>query len=134
MCYNYNNSRPWCDWRVVILDKKFNRIITILINVFTICVCLNNVAWATNGTETVNKILSEILTVMLGLGGAVCVGKLIHIGILYMTSSAVEKSNAKSAVLPWIIGTIVCFGASWIGPLIISLVKPNGNGDVLSIK
>lgn len=116
------------------LDKKFNRIMTILINVFTICVCLNNVVWASGGgMESVNKILTEILTVLLGVGGAVCVAKLIHIGILYMTSSAVEKSNAKSAVLPWIIGTIVCFGAAWIGPLIIKLVNP-GFDKVLDIK
>ena len=40
-----------------------------------------------------------------------------------MTSSAVEKSNAKAAVLPWIVGTIVCFGAGWIGPMIINMFK-----------
>ena len=46
-----------------------------------------------------------------------------------MTSSAVEKSNAKAAVLPWIVGTIVCFGAGWIGPMIINMFKIGG--DVL---
>lgn len=116
------------------VDRKFNRIMTILINIFTFGEYVNSVVWATGGMNTVNKILIDILTVMLGIGGAVCVAKLIHIGILYMMTSAVEKSNAKAAVLPWLIGTIVCFGAAWIGPLIINLVKPNGNGNVLDIK
>lgn len=99
----------------------------------TIMVMLFNVAFATGGVnDTVDGILTEILVVLLGVSGAVCVGKLIHIGILYMTSSAVDKSNAKSAVLPWLIGTIVCFGAAWIGPWIIDIFRIDGN--VLDIK
>lgn len=113
-------------------NKRVNNILTILINVFTFYICINSIVYATGGMNTVNKILTDILKVLLGLGGAVCVGKLIHIGILYMTSSAVDKSNAKAAVFPWIVGTIVCFGADWIGPMIINLFKING--DVLDIK
>ena len=40
-----------------------------------------------------------------------------------MTSSAVEKSQAKTALVPWLVGTVVAFGASWIGPAIINLLK-----------
>ena len=110
-------------------NKRFNLITNILINVFVLCVCATSVVLASSGMDTVNSILKKILKVLLGLGGAVCVAKLIHIGILYMTSSAVEKSNAKAAVLPWIVGTIVCFGAGWIGPMIINMFKIGG--DVL---
>ena len=112
--------------------RKFNKVMTILINVFIFCMCLTSIAFADDGMGTVTDILTNILTVLLGVGGAVCVGKLIHIGILYMTSSAVDKSNAKAAVFPWIVGTIVCFGAGWIGPAIINLFKITD--DVLDIK
>lgn len=108
-------------------DRKFNKLMTILINVFTLCICINNMVYATNGMGTVNSIMENILEILLGLGGAICVAKLIQIGIMYMTSSAVDKSNAKAAVLPWIVGTIVCFGAGWIGPMIINLFKLNTN-------
>ena len=107
-------------------NKKYNRMMTILMNVFTFGVCINNIVYA-SGEDTVTEILTNILTILLGLGGAICVAKLLHIGILYMTSSAVDKSNAKAAVFPWIVGTIVCFGAGWIGPMIINLFKIDGN-------
>ena len=107
-------------------DRKFSKLMTILINVFTLCFCINNMAYATDGMGTVNAIMENILKILLGLGGAICVAKLIQIGIMYMTSSAVEKSNAKAAVLPWIVGTVVCFGAGWIGPMIINLFKIKG--------
>ena len=80
----------------------------------------------------VTDVLRPILTTMFGLAGAICVGKIIHIGILYMTSSAVDKSNAKAALIPWVIGTIVCFGASWIGPFFVNMFKITG--DVLDIE
>lgn len=113
-------------------NRKVNNIMTILINVFTFGICLTSIVFATEGTNAVKTILTDILKVLLGLGGAICVAKLIHIGILYMTSSAVDKSNAKAAVFPWIVGTIVCFGAAWIGPAIIGLFKISG--DVLDIQ
>lgn len=113
-------------------NRKFNRFMTILINVFTFGMSLTSIVFATEGTGAVKDILTDILKVLLGLGGAICVAKLIHIGILYMTSSAVDKSNAKAAVFPWIVGTIVCFGAAWIGPAIIGMFKISG--DVLDIQ
>ena len=64
---------------------------------------------------------------MLIVAAGICIGKVIHIGILYVTSSAMDKSNAKTAVLPWIIGTFLCFGAAVIGPAIISIFKVTGN-------
>ena len=42
-------------------------------------------------------------------------------------SSAMDKSNAKMAVLPWIIGTFLCFGAAVIGPAIINIFKVTDN-------
>ena len=87
-------------------------------------ICVGSVfATEPTGQEDVEEILTEITQVLLVIAGLACAGKLVHIGILYMTSSAVDKSNAKSAVLPWLIGTIVCFGAAWIGGAIIGIFR-----------
>ena len=51
---------------------------------------------------------------------------------MYVMSSANEKSNAKMALIPWLIGTIVCFGAATIGKFVINLISGgNINKDVL---
>ena len=67
--------------------------------------------------------LQEIAEILFIVGAAVCVGKCIQIGIMYVTSSAVEKSNAKMAVLPWVIGTFICFGGATIGNFIINILR-----------
>lgn len=78
--------------------------------------------------DTVYGILEEVAQVLFVIAGLLCLGKLIQIGIMYMTSSAVEKSQAKSALMPWLAGTVIAFGASWIGPAIIKLIA-NGFED-----
>lgn len=103
--------------------RKFNRFLSnVMTLLMLIMMFMNTYVYAT-GNGIVDKVLTEVTEVLLVIAGLVCVGKLIHIGILYMTSSAAEKSNAKAAVLPWLIGTIVCFGAAWIGGTIISILK-----------
>ena len=80
--------------------------------------------------------LTKITKLLLLVGSAVCIGKIIHIGIMFVTSSAMEKSKAKEAVLPWIIGTIVCFGAATIGGAVVDIfLKAYGGNtpDVLDI-
>lgn len=73
--------------------------------------------------DTVFKILEEVAQVLFVIAGLLCLGKLIQIGIMYMTSSAVEKSQAKTALVPWLAGTVIAFGASVIGPAIIKLIS-----------
>ena len=101
-----------------------------LINIlFNAIIILNfcSVVFASSGQlelgPTAEATLTEITQVLLLVGAAVCVGKVIHIGILYVTSSAVDKSNAKQAILPWLIGTFVCFGAATIGGYIVNVFK-----------
>ena len=88
---------------------------------------LNTYVFAVDNGGPVDDILKGITEVLLVIAGLVCVGKLIQIGIMYLTSSAVEKSNAKSAVLPWLIGTIVCFSAATIGKVIIGILEVDKN-------
>lgn len=80
----------------------------------------------------VNQTLTRITNIILIIGAGVCIGKCIQIGIMYVMSSANEKSNAKMALIPWLIGTNVCFGAATIGKFVINLISGgNINKDVL---
>ena len=103
--------------------KKINKFLSNIMTFAMLFVMITNTSVFATGSDVVNKILKEVTTVLLTIAGLVCTGKLIQIGILYMTSSAVDKSNAKSAVLPWLVGTIVCFGAAWIGGTIIDILR-----------
>ena len=103
--------------------SKVNKLLSnIMTLVLMLMMFMNTYVYAT-GNTAVDKVLTEVTEVLLVVAGLVCVGKLIHIGILYMTSSAADKSNAKSAVLPWLIGTFVCFGAALIGGAVIKILK-----------
>lgn len=103
--------------------RKFNKFLSNVMTLLMIIMMFMNTYVYATGEDVVESVLLEVTEVLLTIAGLVCVGKLIHIGILYMTSSAAEKSNAKAAVLPWLIGTIVCFGAAWIGGTIIDIVR-----------
>lgn len=71
--------------------------------------------------KEVKETLENITKILLLIGSAVCIAKVIQIGIMFLTASAAEKSHAKEAILPWIIGTIVCFGAATIGNAVIKI-------------
>ncbi len=101
--------------------KKF--FLNFLFNLALIFTCFSNVAFAITLDSSVTTILVEVTQVLLVIAGGACVGKLIHIGILYVSATAADKSNAKTALLPWLIGTFVCFGAATIGPAVIGIFK-----------
>ena len=135
------------------------RILTILINIFFILSTCSMV-FATGGVNNANfgagaaagannaagngggvmippevrETLETVTRILLLIGSAVCIGKCIHIGIKFLTASVVDKAQAKEAILPWIIGTIICFGAATIGGAVISLFTDSGTvpSDVLS--
>lgn len=113
---------------------KKNNWLNILFNMLVISLCFQSIVYATGGgdvnLDAITAPLTDIVGVLLLVAAGVCIAKVIHIGILFVTSSAVEKSNAKMAVLPWLIGTFLCFGAAVIGPWIISIFQITD--DVLS--
>ena len=86
-----------------------------------------------SGYTVADNVLIEVTEILLVVAGLVCVGKLIHIGIKYMMTAAADKSDAKMALVPWLVGTIVCFGAAWLGGSIIEIISgSNANKPVLS--
>ena len=111
---------------MIMSKKKLNQFISnFIMFTFLFSAFVNNCVYAT-GTAA-DPILVNITEVLLVVAGLVCVGKIIHIGIKFMMTSVEEKSNAKMALLPWLVGTIVCFGAAWIGRTIISIFNIDKN-------
>ncbi len=119
------------------LKKKINvnMILNFLINTI-ILLNFGGVVLAESPNTTINTggledTLITITQILLIIGGGVCVGKIIHIGIQFVTSSAAEKSNAKMALIPLVIGAFVCFGAAWIGKFVINIIKADQPTNVL---
>lgn len=102
-----------------------NKIITLIFNTFLL-IFYTSTVFGVVVPEEVEQTLVKVTRILLLIGTAVCIGKVIHIGILYVTSTAVEKSQAKQAILPWLIGTIICFGAATIGGAIIDIFENSG--------
>lgn len=76
--------------------------------------------------------INEIAGILGAVAGFVCVGKCIHIGILFLLGTVQDKAKAKDAFIVWFIGAIICAGYLVIGQWVIGLVG-SGAGDVLGI-
>ena len=63
------------------------------------------------------------------IGSFVSVGGLMVIGIKYMTGSLDEKAQYKKSMQPYLIGCILIFGASYIGPELIDIFKDKESGE-----
>lgn len=114
------------------MKRKLNKFLSNLLTFAMImAVLLPTGVFAGVDNGVVDEILTEVVQILLTVAGCVCLGKLIHIGIIFLTAGAAEKSNAKMALVPWIVGTVVCFGASWIGGTIINIIGSGMDGDVL---
>ena len=48
----------------------------------------------------------------------------VYLGIKFMSSSADDKAKVKEALIPYIVGCIVIFGAFGIWKLLITLLQP----------
>lgn len=119
-----------------IMEKK-NKLGNIILNVVLIMSQVNiayaNGAGMTSGNDTVDSTLSEIASILFFLGAAIAVGKLIQIGILFVMSSGSKRSDAKSALIPWAIGAIICVLFATIGSGIIDIIMGGDSGGVFDI-
>lgn len=87
----------------------------------------------TSGNDTVDDTLSEIVSILFFIGAAVAVGKLIQIGIMLVIGSGGKRSDAKSALIPWAIGAIICVLFATIGSGIIDIIMGDSSGGVFDI-
>ena len=63
----------------------------------------------------------EIIGILSGLGFVIAVFKLCQIGYMFMFSGLSKKSDAKAALIPWLVGALVCMLFGSLGPWAISL-------------
>lgn len=101
---------------------------------FTILVfCINtSIVFASQSEEAIKqlenpsgvyKTLVDIMSIMAGVGVVICVAKLMHIGIKFITQPAGGRSNAKESLLPWFIGAMVLATFASLGPWLISNIE-----------
>jgi hypothetical protein len=71
--------------------------------------------------------IREIVNLLFFVGMGICVIKLMHIGVKFITNAA-GKGNAKEALLPWFIGAVL-LALFWpISTWIISSLEPASSG------
>ena len=88
---------------------------------------------ASKAPDEITSKLNEINKVLFTAACIICVIKAVQIGIMFMLNGAGSKGQAKSAILPWIIGAVVCGGYLLISTQIIDLIQGTaGTGGVLS--
>lgn len=80
---------------------------------------------AGGGTSTVNDVKlkeasNSIYNLLSSIGMIVCVIVGIILGITFMMASAEDKAKVKEALIPYIVGCIVVFGAFGIWKIVIN--------------
>ena len=84
------------------------------------------------GDDT-EEIGNKILGIIQVTGTLIAVGVLMVIGIKYMTGSVEERANYKKTMLPYVVGTVLLFGAVNVTTLIYD-VAISVSGDMGSEK
>ena len=86
-----------------------------------------------NGGKGVYGTISEIMGILLWLGFAIAVIKAMQIGIMFIIGGGSGKNNAKTALVPWLIGAAVCALFGTVGPWIIDIIMSGSTGGVFDI-
>lgn len=114
-------------------NKKLSICLYIIALVPVIMVYFGGSIYAGNAAvDATEGILGEIGRIIALIASFVCLAKVIQIGIMYMLSGAGNKSQAKSAILPWLIGTVICGAYVALGQPIIDAFRSAGGTSVLN--
>jgi len=68
------------------------------------------------------KTIQDIASVMLWLAIIIATFKIIQIGIKFLTGMGKGRQEAKAALIPWIIGLLVCLLFTTLGSTVVGLV------------
>lgn len=96
---------------------------------FSVSGVVNNL----NKGDGVYAIIKEIMGIMSILGFAIAMFKLIQIGIQFILGAGRAKSDAKAALMPWLVGAIVCIMFGTIGPWVMNLIMGSGSSGIFDI-
>ena len=106
------------------MNKKVQKLLSILLIVFAILTITTNVFAATitpsqvqadtdvKGVGTIQKVGNQAVGILQTIGVILSVVILIFLGIKYMMGSAEEKAEYKKTFIPYVVGAALIFAAS----------------------
>lgn len=117
--------------------KKIMKIVNVLIILIAVIMSINTVVLATegvtdpgelkgkqvSGTEKMQDVGNEIITIVTTLGSITSVVVLVVLGLKYMMGSPDEKAEYKKTLLPYIIGAVLVFAASTVAGAIFGFAN-----------
>ena len=95
-------------------------------------------AIAAEGSEAIENLetgtgvyatLYNLVGIMVWVGIMLCIAKLMHIGIKFITQPAGGRSNAKESLLPWFVGILVLATFWSLGPWLIDAIAPESSSS-----
>lgn len=120
------------------MKKTVKIISTILIALFIVCT-VANVALADGvdpsqftgsqgnmKTDSINAVGNQVIYLIRLIGTMIAVGVLVVLGIKYMTASPEGKADFKSTMIPYLVGAILVFAATWIASAIYGFASGIG--------
>ena len=81
-------------------------------------------ATSTGADSEITALGGKILSVITTVGIVLSVLMLSVLGIKYMLGSSEEKAEYKKSLMPYIIGSILVFGASSIASIVYNFMQP----------
>lgn len=112
------------------MKKTVKIISTILIALFVVC-AVANVALADGvdpsqftgsqgnmNTDNINKVGNQVIYLIRLIGTMISVGVLVILGVKYMTASPEGKADFKSTMIPYLVGAVLVFAATWVASAI----------------
>ncbi len=119
------------------MKKTVKIISTILIALFVVCAVANvvladvnpgNFTGSADGmdTEKLNKVGNQVIYLIRLIGTMISVGVLVVLGVKYMTASPEGKADFKSTMIPYLVGAVLVFAATWIASAIYGFASGIG--------
>ncbi len=112
------------------MKKTVKIISTILIALFVVC-AIANVALADDvdpkdfpgsqgnmNTANITNVGNQVIYLIRLIGTMISVGVLVILGVKYMTASPEGKADFKSTMIPYLVGAVLVFAATWVASAI----------------
>ena len=112
------------------MKAKTTKILSALMIVAMILMIVGNIAYAAtspkdfsgtdsfSGKESISSLGNSVIGLVRLVGTILAVFILIVLGIKYMMGSTEEKAEYKKSFIPYIVGAIIIFAASWLSGII----------------
>lgn len=130
----------------MIYENKFNKVIKRVLTFLLAFLLIGTISFASGdttpdylagmtGDREVYQVISTIIGILSTAGFIIAIAKMMQIGIMFLIGSSAgkTKNEAKSALLPWIVGCMICATFGTLGPWVINLLMSGSPNDVFGI-